>query len=498
MKKSKYLFGIIALCFSLAACSSNGESPFNSGGGLPSNGKTAEPSVKKYSVSIITRGPGTITSNVEEAAVGEVVEFTITPFSNARLEAMVVNDYYRVYPDHPEKITNNKYITTMDEGGLRVAATFVNRSDDTTSSDSPSYPSSSESHLPSSEHYAHVWSQYDYTPPTCTDYGYSYDYCTICGQTRRTTISPTGHSFSEWFQYTSDEYYRYCYNCGMREYSFNPYNQYSSPSQEPSSSTVPYSEHTHYWVEYNYTSPTCTDYGYSYEYCTICGQTRTRTVSPTGHSFTDWMYSSGNLYYRYCTVCGYTENKYQQTHVHEWYVESTVISVDGFEYKEIYCPTCGHSGIMFDAVSGTLASGSSIKSDVPEGFMKLSGNDQSISYIFYLNSSRYCRIYIRAMMDYWGTSASREATYCSNPYGYDPLFSLSVNYSDVDISYMSDVTYEDLLSYGEESGYDNYSPIADCEVGYCQLYNDYNTVTYTRLESYNLTIKSFIFEYLDY
>ena len=76
-------------------------------------------------------------------------------------------------------------------------------------------------------------------------------------------------------------------------------------------------------------------------------------------------------------------------------------------------------------------------------------------------------------------------------------FSLTVNGQDVDCSHMKDVTYWELLSGGKPSGYDDYSPIADCEIGNCILNNtENNTVTFTRLASYNLTIKSFIFEYL--
>ena len=144
-----------------------------------------------------------------------------------------------------------------------------------------------------------------------------------------------------------------------------------------------------------------------------------------------------------------------------------------------------------------------IKSGTPEGFMKLSKNNSSISWTFSLNipagySSYIGTVYQRATMDSFSSNTQR--TYgnystSSSATTEEGNFRLEVNDQIVDKSQYMNMTYEELTAGGDNSSFlgENYSPIGLCPIGQVMLYNGANVMRYTRLGSYNLTISNFVF-----
>ena len=82
MRKNKLFLGVIALCFSLAACSGSPEGGFppgfpggNGGGFTPSTASVS--AANTYSVVITQSGNGTVAPSARSAKVGDIVSFTI-------------------------------------------------------------------------------------------------------------------------------------------------------------------------------------------------------------------------------------------------------------------------------------------------------------------------------------------------------------------------------------------------------------------------------------
>lgn len=185
----------------------------------------------------------------------------------------------------------------------------------------------------------------------------------------------------------------------------------------------------------------------------------------------------------------------------QWMLETHVEGQYGQVPYDIYKATDGSDRrkVMIEAREGRLAEGSSFKSDNlgSSGFMKLSSNGMSVSYTINLSGYTSGTIYMRAAMDSWSslqTNSNLDYYYGgsanSAPNGN---FSLSVNNVEVDFSHMRGVPYYAMLNGGEDYfGSSSYSPVAECEVGATNLYNGLNTITYTRLASYNLSVSHFV------
>ena len=281
---------------------------------------------------------------------------------------------------------------------------------------------------------------------------------------------------------------------------FTRYGTTSAQDNPPASSqggTQSQVAHKHTWSLWEViSSPTCEQDGYEIRYCE-CGESQTRVVEALGHDIQIYVITpltceSDGEEYHYCSRCDYSETIYLETPGHDWSILDYLYSPnDGYRHAYVQCCNCYKEGISVQAIDGTLGEDSYLKASVSSEFVKLNGNDQYITYVVNTTGlgARRCRVYMQAMMDNWNAASCRNATYY---YNGTPSFSLTVNDETIDISDMRDVTYREMLS--EEYGdYDNYSPLKYCPVGYCNLVDGTNTIVYTRLTSYTLTVLSFLF-----
>lgn len=148
--------------------------------------------------------------------------------------------------------------------------------------------------------------------------------------------------------------------------------------------------------------------------------------------------------------------------------------------------------IEWKALDGTLAEGSTNKDGTPEGFLKLNTNGNSIDYKFNFNANLDGKIYQRGMMDSW--SANKNTTYFSQSKGAKyGNFELKVNDSLVYIGDKRDVKYVDMLGDGDNAEVTGYSNVADCLIGEAFIKNGANTVSFKRVDSYNLAVSYFVF-----
>ena len=287
-------------------------------------------------------------------------------------------------------------------------------------------------------------------------------------------------------------------------------NKSSSEESGEVSDSSKYTKHAHVYGEWMVTiSPTCTEPGREERCCIECGQTQTRTTPAFGHDFQEQeiivqptCFENGDILYK-CTICGATEIR-EVKGGHDWSAPTYHGFVDDqVQYNSYQCLRCfEYSKIEFAAVDGTLAPGSAIKSGTPEGFLKLQGNNQSISWKFDLSSlspaSSYCGIlYQRACMDSFSNNTNR--TYgsystSSSATTEEGNFRVEINGEVVDKTPYMSITYGELLAEGEDSSWlgDNYSPIALCPIGQVFLTSGINEMRYTRIGSYNLTILDFV------
>ena len=287
-------------------------------------------------------------------------------------------------------------------------------------------------------------------------------------------------------------------------------NKSSSEESAEVSGSSKNTRHTHNYSDWVVTvAPTCTQDGVEERYCTECGQSQTRSTYRIGHDFQEQMVikeptctEDGIVQYR-CTRCDATEIR-EIKGGHDWSAPTYHGFVDDqVQYNSYQCLRCfEYSKIEFAAIDGTLASGSAIKSGTPEGFMKLQGNNQSISWKFDLSSltpasSYYGILYQRACMDSFSNNTSR--TYgsystSSSATTEEGNFKVEINGEVVDKTPYMSITYGELLAEGEDSSWlgDNYSPIALCPIGQVFLNGGINEMRYTRIGSYNLTILDFV------
>ena len=155
----------------------------------------------------------------------------------------------------------------------------------------------------------------------------------------------------------------------------------------------------------------------------------------------------------------------------------------------------GSTKIEWKALDGTFADGSSNKDGTPEGFLKLKSNNHSISYALDFGADLDGQIYQRGAMDNYSSNQTR--TYYSAQSGAKyGNFELIVNGSPAYFGDKKDVTYLDLLGEGSNPDTENmsgYSEVKDCLIGDAYIKNGANTISFKRLDSFNLAISDFVF-----
>ena len=179
-----------------------------------------------------------------------------------------------------------------------------------------------------SEHKVLKWTE---TPATCTEDGKKEGVCTVCGEKVTETIKATGHKYDETDLISVDKndenghtYYSFkCKNCG----------RYAEEL-----------EHNE-WIEGFYerniiTPATCTVPGLARDTCSVCGETRTQTIMPTGqHDYEETgrteptCTTRGTITYK-CKNCDQQKREYISATGHAYVLDE----------ESSVAPTCTESG----------------------------------------------------------------------------------------------------------------------------------------------------------
>ena len=149
----------------------------------------------------------------------------------------------------------------------------------------------------------HSWNQGEITKePTCKEEGEKTFTCTICGNTKTEKVSTTDHQHMEIRNqknptckeagYSGDTY---CADCGVKIFS---------------GQTIAKTKNHNWDGGVITTEPTCTERGEKTFTCTICGNTDTKKVNATGHSYGAYKVvkeptnKRKGLKSKTCSVCG--------------------------------------------------------------------------------------------------------------------------------------------------------------------------------------------------
>lgn len=295
--------------------------------------------------------------------------------------------------------------------------------------------------------------------------------------------------------------------CGGAKSSDDVSSQDTPATSQKSDDT---SAHTHKYGDWKQTkAPTCTEKGEEEAVCE-CGEKKTREVAALGHDFdngtvlsdTSTCTEDGKITVK-CARCDATKEIDAKAH-HKFGEEAKVDKKgEGYvDYSKAVCSVDNAIQIKIRALDGTLASGSSIKDGTSEGYFKLAGNNQSISWKFNLpisdeNDGAIGMAYTRGFMDYWSSNTEKQYGVYSTSHNNiraEGNFDFTVNGSKVDKSAYMEKTFEELTAGGEDSSSvgENFSPIALVPVGQVVLNKGDNTIEYKRTGSYNLVISDIV------
>ena len=195
--------------------------------------------------------------------------------------------------------------------------------------------------------------------------------------------------------------------------------------------------------------------------------------------------------------------KVAPAHQHNFATE-TKVDKKGDGYVDYYTATCPKEGaqqIRIAAMDGTFADGSSNKTGngAPlAGYLKIGGNNQSISYKFdWAGQAKTAKLYQYGYMDNFSSNGNRTYTSIQNGQNVGPSgcnFGVNYNGDEVAISDATKaITYADFFADATVSpGGNGNSNLAACYIGDVALVNGDNTFTFTRYASYNLSISNFL------
>lgn len=269
-------------------------------------------------------------------------------------------------------------------------------------------------------------------------------------------------------------------------------------------SKVP-SDHKHSYGDWSLVkAPTCTEKGQEEATCE-CGDKKTRDKDPLGHDWDEGRVTKqatcsepGEKTYT-CKRegCGATKTEPIVAN-HVWGTPEEVAAPkkgDGpAAYDKSICTVCNESyRLEIAAKNAVLVSGTKKTESRFPDYLKLGGNGDSVALSFSYNAPAKGEIYLRGVMDYWhdgnNENQDKEGFYAGKN-NNDGNFELKVNGTAVDYSWAKDLKYSDM--FPEEGQEGNFSQLGDCKVGEVELVAGLNTLTYKRLESYNLLVKDFV------
>lgn len=145
------------------------------------------------------------------------------------------------------------------------------------------------------EIHAHIWKKTGTVAATCTDTGKTEYTCTVCGQTKTTTIKALGHKYEtvstdDATCTTPKTVHKECTRCHDKKDETSGealgHNWRTSSDKNSKTCIRCKTTHIHTWDEGKYSvEPTCKDAGKKLFTCTDCGDTKTVAVKSLGHDY---------------------------------------------------------------------------------------------------------------------------------------------------------------------------------------------------------------------
>ena len=145
------------------------------------------------------------------------------------------------------------------------------------------------------ETHTHIWKKTGTVAATCTDTGKTEYTCTVCGQTKTTTIKALGHKYEtvstdDATCTTPKTVHKECTRCHDKKDETSGealgHNWRTSSDKNSKTCIRCKTTHIHTWDEGKYSvEPTCKDAGKKLFTCTDCGDTKTVAVKSLGHDY---------------------------------------------------------------------------------------------------------------------------------------------------------------------------------------------------------------------
>lgn len=145
------------------------------------------------------------------------------------------------------------------------------------------------------ESHTHIWKKTGTVAATCTDTGKTEYTCTVCGQTKTTTIKALGHKYEtvstdDATCTTPKTVHKECTRCHDKKDETSGealgHNWRTSSDKNSKTCIRCKTTHIHTWDEGKYSvEPTCKDAGKKLFTCTDCGDTKTIAVKSLGHDY---------------------------------------------------------------------------------------------------------------------------------------------------------------------------------------------------------------------
>ena len=159
-------------------------------------------------------------------------------------------------------------------------------------------------------------------------------------------------------------------------------------------------------------------------------------------------------------------------------------------YKKATCSdNDGFERLKINQSAVTYGQGSSRKNGTPDGYTKLDGNGQTMSFKFKTDKKYSGKLFLYGVMD--GYSANLEKNFCY--YQGSPNVEVKVNGQAIDISAQKDVKFQDIFGEEADPETDNLSPENYALLGNVTLEAGVNEIVYKRVATLNMLIKDFVF-----
>ena len=138
----------------------------------------------------------------------------------------------------------------------------------------------------------------------------------------------------------------------------------------------------------------------------------------------------------------------------------------------------------------SYASGSKRKESTPEGYTKLDGNNQSMSFKFKADKKYMGKLFLYGCMDGWGADSNHSAGFY---YQNNPNVEIKLNGNVIDVSGSKSGSYaqwfgEDASEEDSSLSKEGYAPYGNVVIN-----EGVNEIVYTRKQTLNMLIKDFVF-----